>query len=307
MANIRCIFVEKKKGFNVEAKGLLKDFKSNLGMANLEDVRVLNKYTISEISDEYYQKAVHSIFSEPTVDQVYQEELAIDKNDFAFGVEFLPGQFDQRANSAEECIELITEQDRIPVKTAKIIILKGKLSKSDIDRIKNYYINPVDSREVDIESKEMQTPLNTPKDVQILDGFIESDIEKLKQFHKEQGLAMSIEDILMIQDYFKNQEKREPSITEIKVIDTYWSDHCRHTTFQTAIQGVEIEDNKYTTPIKNSYQSYLKSRDFVYGNKIRNITLMDLAVIAMKELRKKGMLDDLDISEEINACSINID
>lgn len=307
MANIRCIFVEKKKGFNVEAKGLLKDFKSNLGMANLEDVRVLNKYTISEISDEYYQKAVHSIFSELTVDQVYQEELAIDKNDFAFGVEFLPGQFDQRATSAQECIELITEQDRIPVKTAKIIILKGKLSKSDINRIKNYYINPVDSREVDIESKEMQTPLNTPKDVQILDGFIESDIEKLKQFHKEQGLAMSIEDILMIQDYFKNQEKREPSITEIKVIDTYWSDHCRHTTFQTAIQEVEIEDNKYTTPIKNSYQSYLKSRDFVYGNKTRNITLMDLAVIAMKELRKKGMLDDLDISEEINACSINID
>lgn len=307
MANIRCIFVEKKQGFNVEAKGLLKDFKSNLRMENLEDVRIINKYTLGEISEKYYKKALYTIFSELTVDKVYEEELPLDKEDIAFGVEYLPGQYDQRANSAEECIELLTAEDRVSVKSAKIIVLKGKLSKEDLNKIKSYYINPVDSREVDINSKEMQTPLSMPKDVQILNGFVNSEKEELEKFHKEQGLAMSIEDILMIRDYFRDEEKRDPSITEIKVIDTYWSDHCRHTTFQTSIQEVEIEQNKYTIPIKKSYEAYIKSREYVYGETDRNITLMDIAVITMKEMRKKGILTDLDISEEINACSINID
>ncbi|MGG7177320.1 phosphoribosylformylglycinamidine synthase [Clostridium paraputrificum] len=307
MVNIRCIFVEKKKGFDVEAKSLLSDFKRNLRMDNLEEVRVLNKYTLGEVSDEYYKKALHTIFSELTVDKVYEESLPLNEGDIAFGVEYLPGQYDQRADSASQCFQLLTTEDRVEVKSSKVIILRGNLSKEDVDRVKEYHINSVDSREVDIDSRELQGPLSIPNDVEILTGFINKDIIALEGFHKEQGLAMSIDDLVMIRDYFKDEEKRDPSITEIKVIDTYWSDHCRHTTFSTSIQEVEIEENRFTNPIKKSYEAYIKSRDYVYGETDRNITLMDIAVITMKEMRKKGMLDDLDVSDEINACSINID
>lgn len=306
MNNVRCIFVEKKKGFDVEAKSLLTDFKRNLRINSLTDVRVINKYTLGEVSDDYYNKALYTIFSELTVDKVYEEKLPIDKEDIAFGVEYLPGQYDQRASSASECFQLLTAEDKIDVKSSKIIILKGKLSTDDVKKIKSYYINPVDSREVSIDNKDLQGTLTMPNDVQILKDFVNYDVKSLNAFHKEQGLAMSIEDLIMIRDYYKNDEKRDPSITEIKVIDTYWSDHCRHTTFQTSIQEVEIEENKFSIPVKKSYEAYLKSRDYVYGKTDRNITLMDIAVITMKEMRKKGYLDDLDISEEINACSINI-
>jgi len=305
MLDIRSVFVEKKKGFNVEAQSLLSDFKDNLGVAGLEDVRLVNKYIISDISEEYYNKALHTIFSEATVDVVYQSELPMNEGEVAFGVEFLPGQYDQRADSASECLALLTAEDKAEIKCAKIVILKGNLSQKDIEKIKNYYINPVDSREVDINSKDLSSLSNIPKDVQILDEFTQKTLEQLKEFHAEQGLAMSIDDLVMIQDYFKG-EKREPSITEIKVIDTYWSDHCRHTTFSTILEDVQIEDNKYTNPIKASYEGYIKSREYVYGEKEKNKTLMDMAVIAMKELRKRGKLEDLDISEEINACSINV-
>ncbi|NLK94466.1 MAG: phosphoribosylformylglycinamidine synthase [Clostridiales bacterium] len=306
MNNVRCIFVEKKKGFDVEAKSLLTDFKRNLRINSLTDVRVINKYTLGEVSDDYYNKALYTIFSELTVDKVYEEKLPIDKEDIAFGVEYLPGQYDQRASSASECFQLLTAEDKIDVKSSKIIILKGKLSTDDVKKIKSYYINPVDSREVSIDNKDLQGTLTMPNDVQILKDFVNYDVKSLNAFHKEQGLAMSIEDLIMIRDYYKNDEKRDPSITEIKVIDTYWSDHCRHTTFQTSIQEVEIEENKFSIPVKKSYEAYLKSRDYVYGKTDRNITLMDIAIITMKEMRKKGYLDDLDISEEINACSINI-
>ena len=308
MSDIRCIFVEKKPGFDVEAKSLLDDFKRNLRLENLEKVRVINKYTIGEVSEEYYKKALNTIFSELTVDNVYEEKAPVAEEDIAFGVEYLPGQYDQRADSASQCFQLLTAGDRIDVKSSKIIVLNGNLSKEDVDRIKHYYINSVDSREVDIDNRELQTPLNVPKDVEILNGFINFSEEELEAFHKAQGLAMSIEDLVMIRDYFKNEEKRDPSITEIKVIDTYWSDHCRHTTFATTLEEVEIEENKYTVPIKKSYHAYMKSRDYVYGeNTERKVNLMDIAVIAMKEMRKKGMLEDLDVSDEINACSINID
>lgn len=309
MSNIRCIFVEKKPGFDVEAKSLFDDFKRNLRLENLEKVRVINKYTIGEVSEEYYKKALNTIFSELTVDNVYEEKApVVAEEEIAFGVEYLPGQYDQRADSASQCFQLLTAGDRIDVKSSKIIALKGNLSSSDVDRIKHYYINSVDSREVDINNRELQTPLNVPKDVEILNGFINFSEKELEAFHKAQGLAMSIEDLVMIRDYFKNEENRDPSITEIKVIDTYWSDHCRHTTFATTLEEVEIEENKYTVPIKKSYHAYMKSRDYVYGeNTERKVNLMDIAVIAMKEMRKKGMLDDLDVSDEINACSINID
>ncbi len=307
MNNVRCIFVEKKQGFDVEAKGLLTDFKRNLRIDSLRDVRVINKYILGEVSEDYYKKSLNTIFSELTVDKVYEGKLPLNKEDIAFGVEYLPGQYDQRASSASECFQLLTAEEKIEVKTAKIIVLKGDLSKEEITKIKSYYINPVDSREVSIDNKELQPELTMPSDVQILKGFSNYDTTNLKVFHNEQGLAMSLEDLIMIRDYYKNDEKRDPSITEIKVIDTYWSDHCRHTTFQTSIEEVEIEENKYSMPIKKSYEAYLKSRDFVYGKTDRNITLMDIAVITMKEMSKKGYLKDLDISEEINACSINID
>ena len=305
MSNVRIVFVEKKQGFNVEAQSLLKDFKENLGIANLENVRLVNKYIIPEINEEYYKKSLHTIFSELTVDKVYESDLPISQGEVAFGVEYLPGQYDQRADSASECLSLLTAEDKIEIKSAKIIILKGNLSKGEIEKIKDYYINPVDSREVDIKSTDLSQAPSIPKDVQILNGFINKDVNELKEFHKELGLAMSIDDLVMIQDYFK-EEKREPTITEIKVIDTYWSDHCRHTTFSTVLEEVHIEEGTYTAPIKTSYDEYLKTREYVYGDKQKNKTLMDIAVIAMKELRKRGKLDALDISEEINACSINV-
>ena len=305
MSNIRSVFVEKKSGFNVEAQSLLRDFKENLGLANLEDVRIVNKYLISEVSEEYYKKSLHTIFAELTVDKIYEEKLPINEGEIAFGVEFLPGQYDQRADSASECLALLSAEDKVEIKSAKIVILKGKISKNDLDKIKKYYINPVDSREVDIESKELASISNMPKDVQVLNGFTKKTIAELEEFHNDLGLAMSIDDIAMIQEYFK-EEKRDPSITEIKVIDTYWSDHCRHTTFSTVLEDIHIEEGTYTEPIKKSYEEYLKSREYVYGEKHKEKTLMDIAVIAMKELRKRGKLNDLDISEEINACSINV-
>ena len=305
MSNIRSIFVEKKQGFNVEAQSLLRDFKENLGLTNLEDVRIINKYLISDISEEYYNKSLHTIFAELTVDKIYEDKLPISEGEIAFGVEFLPGQYDQRADSASECLALLTAEDKVEIKSAKVVILKGNLSKNDVEKIKKYYINPVDSREVDIDNKDLAAISNIPDDVEILNGFTQKTIEELKKFHGELGLAMSIDDLVMIQNYFKN-ENREPSITEIKVIDTYWSDHCRHTTFSTVLENIHIEEGKYTEPIKTSYTEYLKSRDYVYGNNERSKTLMDIAVIAMKELKKRGKLNDLDISEEINACSINV-
>ena len=308
MMNIRCVFVEKKKGFDVEAQSLLNDFKSNLRMDNLQEVRVINKYILGAVSEEHYKKALNTIFSELTVDRVYEETLPLEKGDIAFGVEYLPGQYDQRADSASQCFQLLTSGDRVEVKSSKVIILKGDLSDNDVERVKNYYINSVDSKEVAIDDRTIDTQLSIPNDVQILEGFNEKSLEALKEFHREQGLAMSIDDLKMIQEYFKNEEKRDPSITEVKVIDTYWSDHCRHTTFSTKIEKVEIEENKYTTPIVKAYDAYIKSRNFVYGeNTDRNETLMDIACILVKEMRKKGMLEDLDVSEEINACSINID
>ena len=307
MVNIKTIFVEKKDGFNVEGKLLLNDFKENLGTYNLEKVRVLNKYIIGELSEEDYNKAVHRIFMEPPVDNIYEESIELGKDETAFAVEYLPGQYDQRADWAKKCIMLLTkDNNETEVKSSKVIILKGNLSKEEVAKIKSYYINPVDSKEVNLYSKELSQDFTVPKDVKILNGFREKSREELKSFHKEQGLAMSIEDLIMIRDYFK-EEKRDPTITEIKVIDTYWSDHCRHTTFETSIKKVEIEENKYTIPIKKAYEAYIKSREFVYGKDTnRKISLMDIAVITMKEMKKKGLLEDLDLSDEINACSIKV-
>ena len=294
MSGIRMVFVEKKAGFNVESQILLKDFKDNLGIEALEDVRVLNKYILGDMEEEQYVRTVNTILSEAPVDRVYEENFEIGQDEIAFGVEYLPGQYDQRADSASECIMLLTEEEKVPVKSSKVLILKGNLNQEEINKIKSYYINPVDSRAVSY--------------THVLDGFLDLNEEGLKNFHREKSLAMSLEDLKLIRDYFKSED-RNPTITEIKVIDTYWSDHCRHTTFETIIKDVYIEEGKYSEPIKKAYEDYKNSRAYVYGENLNNkeVKLMDLATIAMKELRKRGKLDDLDVSEEINACSINIE
>ncbi|AXH51732.1 phosphoribosylformylglycinamidine synthase [Clostridium perfringens] len=308
MSGIRMVFVEKKAGFNVESQILLKDFKDNLGIEALEDVRVLNKYILGDMEEEQYVRTVNTILSEAPVDRVYEENFEIGQDEIAFGVEYLPGQYDQRADSASECIMLLTEEEKVPVKSSKVLILKGNLNQEEINKIKSYYINPVDSREVSPLSKVLEENLEEPNEVEILNGFLGLNEEGLKNFHREKSLAMSLEDLKLIRDYFKSED-RNPTITEIKVIDTYWSDHCRHTTFETIIKDVYIEEGKYSEPIKKAYEDYKNSRAYVYGENLNNkeVKLMDLATIAMKELRKRGKLDDLDVSEEINACSINIE
>lgn len=292
----------------MESQILLKDFKDNLGIEALEDVRVLNKYILGDMEEEQYVRTVNTILSEAPVDRVYEENFEIGQDEIAFGVEYLPGQYDQRADSASECIMLLTEEEKVPVKSSKVLILKGNLNEEEINKIKSYYINPVDSREVSPLSKVLEENLEEPNEVEILNGFLGLNEEGLKNFHREKSLAMSLEDLKLIRDYFKSED-RNPTITEIKVIDTYWSDHCRHTTFETIIKDVYIEEGKYSEPIKKAYEDYKNSRAYVYGENLNNkeVKLMDLATIAMKELRKRGKLDDLDVSEEINACSINIE
>lgn len=302
---VRCIFVEKKDEYDVEGKSLLEDFKNNLGVNTLKSVKLINKYTLGEVKEEDYKKALHTIFSERTVDKLYENNIDLAEDETAFAVEYLPGQYDQRADSASECYAILTSGEKLEVKWTKIIVLKGDLSEYEIDKIKKYYINPVDSREVKLDNLELYSNLLKPKDVEILNGFRNKNDIEIEKFHKEMSLAMSLEDIKLIRNYFK-QEERDPSITEIRVIDTYWSDHCRHTTFSTAIESVSIEEGVYSTPIMKSYEAYLKSRDFVYGKSNRDQTLMDIAVITMKEMRKRGLLNDLDVSDEINACSIKV-
>ncbi|KYH28610.1 phosphoribosylformylglycinamidine synthase [Clostridium colicanis] len=307
---IKRIFVEKKSPFDVEAKGLLKDIRENLNIKTIENLRILNRYDVSGISKEEYEKAKHIIFSEPVVDMVYDEKITVKKGEKIFAVEYLPGQYDQRADSAAQCIQILTQNKKPIVRCAKVIIISGDVSSEELESIKKYYINTVDSMETTLEKPlSLEMNLKAPEDVEILEDFIDKDSDELKEFMNDNGLAMSFEDLKFCQDYFKNIEKRNPTITEIKVIDTYWSDHCRHTTFQTQIQEVEFQEGKYTDIIKKTYEEYKNLRNYVYEDKEKNkdICLMDIATIGMKELRKKGLLEDLEVSDEINACSIECD
>ncbi|WP_317367150.1 phosphoribosylformylglycinamidine synthase [uncultured Tyzzerella sp.] len=308
MANIKRIFVEKKDGYNIEAKGLLKDFIQNLGIKSLENIRVLNRYDIQLKDEGVYQDAKNTIFSEPPVDIVFEENINLNDDEFMFAVEYLPGQYDQRADSAIQCISLITEGDVSLVKNAKVFILKGNLSSEEIEKVKSYAINPVDSREASGEKPDnLDMAFSNPDDVEILDGFIQKTEEELEQFRQELGLAMNKEDLILCRDYFKDTENRNPSITEIKMIDTYWSDHCRHTTFATKLNNIEIEEGFYKKPIEDAYNVYLEERKALYKDKQKDICLMDIAVMGMKALKSKGILKNLDESEEINACSIVVD
>lgn len=299
---VKRIYVEKKPEFSVEAKGLLKDLKENLLLGNLEDLKIVNRYDVEGINDEIFEKAKNTVFSEPQVDECFEEEYPFAKEDKIFGVEYLPGQFDQRANSLSECLQILTEGERPLAKSAKIYVIKGNISTEDLEKIKKYIINPVDSRECTLEKlKTVKDEHSEPKDVAIVEGFIHMTDEDSKKFYDKYGFAMDIEDLKFCQKYFRDVEKRDPSMTEMKMIDTYWSDHCRHTTFLSKLDKVEIDWDL----ANKIYEDYKKSREYVYdGKKAKDICLMDVATIAVKELKKKGMLKDLDESEEINACSI---
>ena len=299
---VKRIYVEKKPEISVEAKGLLKDLKENLLLENLEDLKIVNRYDVEGINDEIFEKAKNTVFSEPQVDECFEEEYPFAKEDKIFGVEYLPGQFDQRANSLSECLQILTEGERPLAKSAKIYVIKGNISTEDLEKIKKYIINPVDSRECTLEKlKTVKDEYPEPKDVAIVEGFIHMTDEDSKKFYDKYGFAMDIEDLKFCQKYFRDVEKRDPSMTEMKMIDTYWSDHCRHTTFLSKLDKVEIDWDL----ANKIYEDYKKSREYVYdGKKAKDICLMDVATIAVKELKKKGMLKDLDESEEINACSI---
>lgn len=292
------VFVEKKKELAQEAKALLGEARDLLGIKNLTDVRVINRYDAENITSELFDYAKRTVFSEPQLDIVSD---SIEINGKCFAVEFLPGQFDQRADSAAQCIQIISQGERPLIRTAKIYILIGDITDADAQRIKKYVINPVEAREASLEKPEtLAVKYDIPTEVRTLEGFIELDRAGLENFVKQYGLAMDADDIAFCRDYFKS-EHRDPTITEIRMIDTYWSDHCRHTTFLTVIDSVKFEDEL----LQKAYDEYLAVRKEL--GRTKPICLMDLATIAVKHLKKHGKLDRLDESEEINACTVKID
>ena len=298
---VRRIYVQKKPGFDVEAKGILEDLKENLQIKGIEQVVILNRYDVSGVDEESYNKAKTTVFSEPQVDNYFDETYTFDQNDKVFAVEYLPGQFDQRANSLEECLQIISGGERPTCKSAKVYILKGNVSDEELKTIKNYLINSVDAREASLEKPEtLEDKLAEPEDVQVVDGFIHMTDDDTEKFYEKYGFAMDIADLKFCQEYFRDTEKRDPTMTEMKMIDTYWSDHCRHTTFLTRLEEIDIEWDL----LKDIYGKYIESRKFVYQDRKKDISLMDVATIVAKELKKRGVLKNLDESEEINACSI---
>lgn len=308
--NVRRIYVEKKKGFDVEAQALYRDLKYNLGISGLKSVRIINRYDIEGITDEEYDKARTAIFSEPPVDEVYDESIRINKNERFIAIEYLPGQYDQRADSASQCIQILTCGERPECRAAKVIVLDGNVSNDEYSNIKNYCINPVECQEASMDKPAtLEVEKQIPENVKVIEGFIAMTQNQLADYMREMGFAMSLQDLEFCQEYFRDTEKRNPTVTEIRLIDTYWSDHCRHTTFLTNIENVEIQEGPCSDVFNSVYGSYLVSRKFIYGEKDKDMCLMDIATIAMKELKKRGKLPDLDVSDEINACSIvvNVD
>lgn len=303
---IKRVFVEKKKGCDVVAGQLLSDLREHLNMDHLEGVRVLQRYDMDHISEDAYKEALHTIFSEPQVDELYEMTVSTKAGSVLFGKEYLPGQYDQRADSCEQAIKILNPEEKPVVKHAEMFVLSGDLSMAEINTIKQYIINPVDSRECALElPTTLEINHEVPEDVAIIDGFIDLDEAGVKDLYQSLGLAMTVKDLLHTQAYYI-EEKRNPSITEIRVLDTYWSDHCRHTTFLTQINDVTFDDSPLNKPVKETYKKYLADRDEVLGERVaeKPVCLMDMALMAMRKLRKNGQLDDLEVSEEINACSI---
>ena len=301
---VRRIYVEKKPTLRLEAAGLLNELRTILGISNLTDLRLINRYDVEGLEEDIFERAVQTVFSEPQVDDTMTE---CPTGDFkVFAVESLPGQFDQRADSASQCIQLMTQGDRPMVRTAKVYLLSGDLAETDIEKIKKYVINPVESREAGLETVEtLHMDYSIPTMVETVTGFIAMSEEELAELLDRLGLAMDLDDLKFLQTYFKDDEQRDPTITEIRLVDTYWSDHCRHTTFSTHIDNVQIQDKE----VQAAYERYLAARVEVYGEEKaakRPQTLMDIATIGAKTLKKRGLLPELDESEEINACSIHV-
>ena len=304
MGNVRRVYVEKKPDFAVKAKELKHEIKHYLGIA-ADEVRVLIRYDVENVSDETYQKALQTVFSEPPVDDIYEENFDAGAGK-VFSVEFLPGQFDQRADSAEQCVKLLNEEEEPVIRSATTYVIVGDITDDELEAIKKYCINPVNSRETGMDKPQtLVQEFDDPADVAIFDGFIDMPEDKLNELYSSLNLAMTFKDFLHIQNYFKNEEKRNPSMTEIRVLDTYWSDHCRHTTFSTELKNVKFDDGFYQAPIKKTYEEYLDAHKEMYkGRDDKFVCLMDLALLAMKKLKAEGKLADQEESDEINACSI---
>ena len=304
--SVRRIYVEKRQDYAVKAKELKDELKTYLGIGGIDSIRILIRYDMENISDEIYKKALVNVFSEPPVDNYYEEKIELAKEDRVFTVEYMPGQFDQRADSAVQCIKLLESDVEVLVKNATTYVVSGHISDDEFEQIKAYCVNPVDSRIAEEEKPDnLFAEFETPADVEYLKDFYTMSLDDFKNLYKSLSLAMSYADFLYIREYFEKEEKRDPSITEIRVLDTYWSDHCRHTTFLTELKQIEFEDGFYADAIKESYKEYLKDREEVFEKpEERAVSLMDLALMAMRKLKKEGLLKELEESEEINACSI---
>ena len=305
---VRRIYVEKKKGFDVEAASLFNDIRENLHIKELTGVRVLNRYDIDGIDDATYEAAKLTVFAEPAIDVVYEETMPEELGSaIFFAVEYLPGQYDQRADSASQCIKLMNAEADATVKFARVIILEGDLDDQQVETIRSYCVNPVDSQiAADEKPENLEMETTVPEDVAVITGFRTMDEATLENYRKKMGFAMSPADIQFVQKYYAEDEDRDPTLTELKVIDTYWSDHCRHTTFNTTLEEVTFEDSPYGRIVKEAFDQYMAMRKDVYGDRDKNLCLMDMACIGAKYLKKHGKVDNLDESEEINACSIKV-
>ena len=303
-SSVKRIFVEKKTPYAVKAKELKSEIAGYLGIEGVTEVRVFHRYDVENISPDIFEIACGKVFSEPPVDILYHETIEVPQDGNVFSVEYLPGQFDQRADSALQCIQFLKEDEDPIIKTAVTYLIEGNITPEEFEKIKSYCINPVDSRESQMEKpKTLVTSYDEPRAVKIMEGFLNLESEERKALHESLGLAMTLQDLEHIQEYFREEEKRDPSITEIRVLDTYWSDHCRHTTFSTELKEIEFEDGYYRTPMETTYQSYLDTREEIFeGREDKYICLMDLALMAMRKLREEGKLADMEESDEINAC-----
>ena len=303
---VKRVYVEKKPEFAVQAKELRHEVKSYLGIKTVKNVRVLIRYDVENLSDATFERACNGVFAEPPVDMLYREDFPHEESDHIFSVEFLPGQFDQRADSAVQCVQFIKEDELPVIKTATTYVIEGEISEEEMEAIKAHCINPVDSRETGLEKPEtLVTKFDEPADVKIFDGFKDMPEAELKELYSSLGLAMTFKDFQHIQNYFKGEEHRDPSMTEIRVLDTYWSDHCRHTTFSTELTEVSFGDGDYRKPMEDTYKEYLQTHSEIFkGREDKFVCLMDLALMAMRKLKKEGKLQDQEESDEINACSI---
>lgn len=308
MSQVLRLFAEKREGFDVLAKQTLWDLRHNLGIKSIEDLRYVNRYDISGLSKEDFDKAKNIILSEPNADIIYEETLPVEDGWKIFAMEYLPGQYDQRGDSAEQCVQLLTQGERCKVLTARVIVLKGDITEDELTKVKEYLVNPVESRIASLDKPEtLDIPAEVPENVKTVEGFISWSKEEMADYYNSMGFAMTLSDLEFCRDYFRDTENRDPFVTELRVIDTYWSDHCRHTTFLTRLDKIEIEKNALGSVIENALKAYYDARDEIYGKDTnRDVSLMDMALAGMKLLKKRGLIPDLDESDEINACSIEV-